>query len=322
MKNTKISIYVAAYLLTISATIGSLEAQVPAPNGAPDSTAAPTASENIPAKPRPVATKPKPASAGLSQQTPMLQQASSGTPEDADLCVFRDELAKETNRTSARETQIANKAHTLLKSIDAITGKATKADVPLNKQLAPTDLLSFSMLQKQLGPLQVSELLEHRRERDLLVINRMVAIADQSYRYGIEPSEGSPDFRILSSLRLVRSALEQKPLQVGLPANECGVDRAIFNLQRDAIAKIEKFDLTKVSQLSDQLRIKYKMGPRIDREKLSQDDQQDWDEVARNIAVPVERARSFLLDLEASRILFRASDIIYGNYIDDSLGSF
>lgn len=147
----------------------------------------------------------------------------------------------------------------------------------------------------------------------------MVALADQAYRYGIEPVEGLPDFRILSSLRLVRSALEKTPLQIGLPRNGCNVDGAIYSLESDAIEKIGKLDLKKLGQLSDQLRSKYNMSSRIERDKLSQADRQSWDDVARTIAVPTERARGFLLDLESSRAVLHASDVIYSNDSADAV---
>jgi hypothetical protein len=238
-------------------------------------------------------------------------QAQSAPAQGGEDCVFRDQIAAELDRTSAKELEIGKKAAETLTAIDTLVGKAKKTDIPISKQLTPADLAMFNSMQENLKSQQIVVLLERRRNRDFQVINKMVAIADQSYRYGIEPAEGHPDFRVLSSLRIVRAALEKKALEISLPTNNCSLDGSIYELEGEATAKIAKLDFASLEGMSNQLRTKYKMGVRIEREKLSQDDQQDWDDVSRGVAIPAQRAKSFLLDLEAARNILHASEIIY-----------
>jgi len=296
---------------------GSLDAQVSTEVN--PQAGSPASSLRTPAGPKVGA--PKAAIVIPSKEIDKLQRGSFDSSESEGVCLFRDQLAAELDRTSGKKAESGSKAAEILNAIDTIIGKAKRADIPLSKQLAPADVVMFNNMQEDLKTQQVLVLLERRRNRDIQVINRMVAIGDQSYRYGIEPSEGHPDFRVLSALRLVREALEKKPLQISSPTSGCTLDGSIYELEGEAIARIAKLNLASLDAVSNQLRIKYKMGPRIEREQLNQDDQQDWDDVSRDVAIPAKRARSFLLDLEAARNILRASEIIYATDSADASSS-
>ena len=240
--------------------------------------------------------------------------AQGGGGDAAAICEFRDRLAEEIFRSIERGVTIGQDAGASLDAVTALTAKATKPNVPLDQQLGAPDVAAFKAAQQKLAILQSLQLIERRRQRDLQALNRMIATADRSFRFGLDPpADGQAEDLARSALKLIRGPLEEKSLDVASGPNECTLESSIVGLKAEIWLKVGRYDLAKVKELGEQLQKKYSLTGAIDRDKLSPEDRKLWDIVVKEIVIPAERARNFLFDLEASHTALRASDVIYAS---------
>lgn len=237
-------------------------------------------------------------------------------------CELRDQVAEAMFQSIERSAAHAAQAKPLLDAFNAILAKAKQPDLAIEKQLGASDLQEFQRVNGALAILQVQELVERRRRRDLQVLNRMAALSDTSYRFGIEPeADGKRDDLVYASVRLIGAALSQQALTAGAATDVCNIEAALFQLKAQAAAKVALFDLSKVKSLAEQLKTKYDMKGAVDRAKLDNEDQRVWDAVLKQIVIPSERIRAYLVDLEAIAVAARVSELLYASDSADATAS-
>jgi hypothetical protein len=225
-------------------------------------------------------------------------------------CEFRHVIARMQFESVEKAAAIAEQALPVLKQLEQITNKATHPDKPIKDQLSTEDIVKFTELRERLKTTQIAQLMESRRQRDLMVIEKMTMIADREYRWNDHPAESDPDFIIYSALQLLRFTVKQDDITVPT-VQSCTLDYALHLIENEAIEKLNSIKgLDSAISSIKSILAKYGME-KLDRSRLSKADLEKINELENNILNPAERHRSFIKDLENIKLMARASEIMY-----------
>jgi hypothetical protein len=206
---------------------------------------------------------------------------------------------------------IAEQALPVIEQLKQITNKAKTSDKPLKDQLPTEDVIEFAELSERMKTMTLAQLIESRRQRDLMVIEQMVMMADREYRWKDHPSENDGQaFTIYSALQLLKLSIEKNNITV--PDGEsCILDYALHMIEKEGIEKLAAIKgVLSVGSSIQAILDKYGME-KLDRSRLSKADLDKINELETNVLQPAERLRSFIKDLENIKLMARASEIMY-----------
>jgi len=226
-------------------------------------------------------------------------------------CEFREVIARMQYESIEKAAAIAEQSLPVLKQLEQINVKAKIPGKPLQDQLDPQDIAKFTELSQRLQTTQIAQLMESRRQRDLMVIEKMVMLADREYRWQDHPSEKDPDYLIYASIQLLRFTVKKDDITVPA-APICSLEFALHSIENEPIGKInaskDQLDSATISLKS--ILAKYRMD-KLDRSRLSKADLEKVNELQNKVFKPLERQSTFIKDLEHIKLMARASEIMY-----------
>lgn len=152
-------------------------------------------------------------------------------------CELREVIARMQFESVEKAAAIAEQTLPVLKQMEQISAKAKIQDKPLKDQLAADDLIKLTELSQRFKTTQLAQLMESRRQRDLMVIEKMTMIADRDYRWNDHPAENDPDFIIYSALQLLRFTVKKDSITVPT-VQSCTLNYALHLIENEAIEKL------------------------------------------------------------------------------------
>jgi len=246
---------------------------------------------------------------------PMLATAAEQRMRVTDLplerCELREVIARAQFESVEKAAAIAEQALPLLDQLDQIASKATIPNKLIKDQLSPEDIGKFTELSQRLKTTQLAQLMESRRQRDLMVLEKMVMVADREYRWQDPPNEDNPDFIIYSALQLLRLTIEDKDIS-SPTSSGCTLEYALDSLEHEVISKINAGSarLEWAGKEFESILAKYRMK-KLDRSRLSKTDLEKVNELVNDVIKPMQRHGIFFMDIEHIKLMARASEIIY-----------
>lgn len=227
-----------------------------------------------------------------------------------DNCKLRDVIARIQFESIEKAAAIAEQSLPVVDQLKQLVNKAKDSNKPLQDQLATEDIIKFTELRERLKTTQLAQLMESRRQRDLMVIEKMTMIADRDYRWNDQPKENDPDFIIYSNLQLLRFMIKNNELKVPT-IQSCTLEYALTLIESEAFEKLNSIKgLDSVTASIQSILVKYGMKT-LDRSRLSKADLEKINEIENNILNPAERHRVFIKDLEHIKLMAKASEIMY-----------
>jgi len=226
-------------------------------------------------------------------------------------CELREVIARKHFESIETAAAIAEQTLPLLKQLEEIISKAIVSYKPIKDQLSSDDIGKFSELSQHLKSVQLSRLMESRRQRDLKVIEKMVMISDREYRWQEQPKEKNPDFIIYSALQLLRLTIKENNISTPT-STTCTLEYALHSVENEAIKKLNAGSTrlnTAINELKSIL-AKYGMDE-LDRSRLSKSDLKKVNELMSGVISPMQRHNEFIQDMEHIKLMARASDITY-----------
>lgn len=252
---------------------------------------------------------------------PILAVAAERGMRVADLplerCGLREVISRMEFESGEKAAAIAEQALPVLEEIEKINSKATVQYRPIQDQLSSEDIGKFTELTQRLKVIQLAQIMESRRERDLMVIEKMVMIADRVYRWQDYPKENDPDSIIYAAIQLLRSAIKDN--NIDAPASPiCTLKYALHAVESEAIAKLNEGDSALGSAMKELELILRKYGmEKLDRSRLSKSDLQKVNELNNGVINPMRRHWVYVKDVENIKLMAHASEIAYESNIQD-----
>ena len=235
----------------------------------------------------------------------------------ADLPLDRCELQEVIARMSFESIQniavIAEQSMLILDQIGQINSKATIPNKPIGDQLSPEDIAKFAELGQRQKTLTLAQLIESRRQRDLIVIEKMTMLADQNYRWKTEPKEDTQDYIVYSFLALLQLSVVYLDDPIFAPTSPiCNLDHALYSHEEIAITKYNEGNEKLNISMKEINEINAKYGTeKIDRSLLSKSDLKNVNEITNNVFKPMQRHANFIKDIENIKLMGHASEIMY-----------
>ncbi len=208
-------------------------------------------------------------------------------------------------RISEQQLKVIDQMQTLNDKAKATPGR------PLSESLTKEDASKWGQLQQQASAGLLMSLMESRRQRDLDLLLKQVKLADDEYRWGTTPQEGSPDFlayAFLLTFRLVWAPKKIAPAE-GPP---CSMGAALSKLQAEPQAKMDRYlpQVEKALAWVRKTNAKYKLA-KLDESKYTPAERATLQKYRVDALNPATSALAFVRDLENLRVLAKAADIIY-----------
>lgn len=207
-----------------------------------------------------------------------------------------------------RSGDLASSTMPLLDKMKALIAKAPDPKRPIGEQLSGKDNEEFGEIRSRLIALQWHSLIEGRYSKHLELIEKMTESVDTAYRWGREPDEKSPDFAADVTPAILQDV---SPINTFNPPKEdhCTLLWALHLQEHPSLVALDEPELQTAAVQVKQLRQKYHVE-RLDRNLLSPDDQQIFDEAQKTI-VRMRREASHAQQIEQIKMLVEATDIIY-----------
>ena len=226
-------------------------------------------------------------------------------------CELREVIMRMKFESIKNGAAIAAETLAVLKPLREINSKATNPDKPIKDQLSPDDIGKFTELTQRMKSMQLSQLVESRRERDAQVIEQMVMMADREWRWRERPDEKEPNYIIYASFKLIGLMLKDRTITTP-SASVCSLDLALHKVEDEAITKLNAGGARSESASVELNAIlaKYRMT-KIDKSRLSKQDLDKVNQLENDVIHPMGRHADFINDLENIKTMARASEILY-----------
>jgi len=232
-------------------------------------------------------------------------------------CELREVIARTQFASEEKAAAIAEQSLPLLNQLLQINSKATISNKPIKDQLSTEDIAKFTELNQRLKTTQLAQLMESRRQRDLMVIEKMVMVADREYRWQDYPKEKDPDSTISAAIQLLRLTIKDN--KISRPTSSaCTLEYALHALENEAIAKLNAGSARLDSAMKEfkSILAKYRLD-KLDRSRLSKIDLEKVNELFNGVISPMQRHGEFIKDIEHIKLMARASEITYESNIQD-----
>lgn len=232
-------------------------------------------------------------------------------------CELREVIARMQFESVEKAAAIAEQTLPILKQLEHINSKATIPGKPIRDQLSPEDIGKFTESSQRLKTTQLAQLMESRRQRDLMVIEKMVMVADREYRWQDYPKEKDPDSTIYAAIQLLRLTIKDNNISAPVsPA--CTLEYALHALENEAITKLNAGSARLDWAIKEfkSILAEYRME-KLDKSRLSKADLEKVNELINGVINPMQRHGEFIKDIEHIKLMARASEITYESNIQD-----
>lgn len=187
----------------------------------------------------------------------------------------------------------------------------------IGEQLNKENYSRFNVLNEQINVINLKNLIESNRQRDVEVMEKMVQVADKKFRFNVNLYEGNPEYFYQFALQKLRDLEDTYPsnLSITFTKNVCSFDWVISKLQEEPKSAILKITSDNLLERTKNLKNRNNVG-RLDRSKLSNSDQLEYDFLADEIN-RFSRVEVFYKDLNNIVLMNKASIILYDSYKKD-----
>lgn len=213
---------------------------------------------------------------------------------------------------------IATGSLPLLHEIEQINRRAKDNGRPIRETLSQPDLIRFTELSQRLKVNTVGQYIESRRERDASVLQRLVEIADQEYRFADTTSNDAHDADLRAFLQGMRQYAIDQNWQIMAPAapgGVCSFRLAVHTLAAEALGKVD--ENTYARDLAGMQAIASRYGMKsVEVEKLSAADQAEFGRL-REESQATTTAYNYVIDLSNIAYLADTMDISYSSMKQD-----
>lgn len=206
--------------------------------------------------------------------------------------------------------ETAKRKQPLLEAQRVLVDKAKIPNKPLSEQLDAKDAQRFTEISEQMKSADVFDLLQSKRNRDIMFIADAAELAG-AVRKGMPEPAGDSDpqylhFAILTVTRLMREDTRFTPTP---PSETCTIKQALQAEQNEGFGRVNAIDMSKMTKDFGTWSAKYKMD-KIDPSKLSQAEARTY----ANHWIVLSKAKmesDFVKDMENLKLLDEASEIRY-----------
>jgi hypothetical protein len=197
----------------------------------------------------------------------------------------------------------------LLTEMQALAAKAHDPKRPVGEQLSGQDNEHFGELRSRLMALQWRNLIESRHSKHMELIEKMGESVDLDYRWGRAPDEKSPYYMVDVTPDMLQRISPINTFNTP-KENHCTLLWALHLLEQPSIAAVFANEVDTATGQINQLRQKYHIVDRINRNALSPDDQRVLDG-AEGTLVRIVRDGAHVEKIEQIKSMAEAADMIY-----------
>jgi hypothetical protein len=210
----------------------------------------------------------------------------------------------------------------LMQELGRIGSAAKDNSRPIGEQIDKSATDQFARVSQRFSALNLSRLAESTRTNDLLLIRKMVEVADHDQRWGEILDKTHPDFELQQVLDAFRALAQLdphwKPGTAPPKDRFCTAEWALYKYEEPALDHIVSLHLGAVSEQLKDIAVRNHME-RIDREKLLTADQERFDQLVQTAIQPGTADEQFAEDLENIRLMARLSELRYESAKQDVL---
>jgi hypothetical protein len=204
------------------------------------------------------------------------------------------------------------------KEIEELADKApNNSKQPIGNYLNDSEKIRFTKASQKMESSNVSQLIESRYQRDLVLLAQMKSKVDQVHETKLYPKEGTEDYSIIAWVIALRLLGEDFKLS-DENNQKCSLELAIQNIGSKSLNFINSnlTDAQKASSFYDQLRIKYSMKE-IEESKLNSDENRLYKNYEQKIMIQFRHDLDNLRNIEALKIWSKTFRIMYDNTRND-----
>jgi len=217
--------------------------------------------------------------------------------------------------SAKRAAKIAKSTLPTIQSIVTITGQAKIPNEPLATQLSPTNNWEFGNATQRLTTEELVMLIESMYQRDLNVIENLIRVDDEYYRWNKIPNQNDPDaIYFLISVVLEQRFKTQSKLTV--PKDICSLNYAISDIEAEQVNKLNQLNVDAAIQRLQEIKNKYQ-----DISQINTEDKSEVRNLLINVIEPAKKISSYIQDIENIKRMANISKIMYESYMTDILYS-
>lgn len=238
-------------------------------------------------------------------------------------CSFQKVNSILISKSLKRSVMLAKNSGSPIEEINEIANKATDHTKSIGAQLSVGNLDKLSSASQRLQTIQMEEFIEGDVERDLLVVDRLVKLSDNYYRWNKIPTEKDKDNLLLFSILLgVKEIIPSKDFKLKKPSQieKCSLDYALFNLEIEPLTKYANLKKDFISAMTrvNQIYVKYE-----NKEKnysyFNNEDKKEISLLRNKFIFPAMREIEFIQNIEIVRRYAKMSGLIYKTCMSDVL---
>jgi hypothetical protein len=210
----------------------------------------------------------------------------------------------------------------LMQELGRISSAAKDKSRPIGEQIDKSAVGNFERVSQRFGALNLSRMAESKRTNDLLLIRRMVEVADHDQRWGEILDKNHPDFELQQVLEAFRALAKTEPQskpEITAPADGfCSTDWALYKYEKPALDHMASLNLPAVYDQLKDIASRNQMD-HIDREGLQRADKELFDHFVQTAIQPGSADEQFAEDMENIRLMARLSGLRYESAKQDIL---
>lgn len=228
-----------------------------------------------------------------------------------DRCELGEVAARLRLVSTDKMAAISEQVIPILEEISQLNSSATDSSKSVGEQLSRDDVGRWAKLTQRFHTMNLSQMIESRVQRDLDVIEKLVIVADQEYRWHKIPNEDDPDYVYHAIIQLLRMLAKVENTSES-DTSVCSLNLAIHSLENEPMSRLHE-GINQIDYFNselDAILAKYGMTE-LDKSKLKSQDLEHVNGLINNIVLPLQVPRQFVADIENIKLMARASRIMY-----------
>lgn len=178
-----------------------------------------------------------------------------------------------------------------------------KSGVPLIEQLSGENAMKYGALINQAKAQQLASLIASHRQRDMRVLEQLVMLADQEYRWERPPVENERDHTPYAVLLFLRENIDRKGF-TNINATVCSVELALQMMVNGALVQ-----LSEIPNANANIQAMQRLVTKSKQEQKLTDDEMDMGERLQKALRPVYRVKTYIDDLRIMQLMSTAADL-------------
>jgi hypothetical protein len=192
------------------------------------------------------------------------------------------------------------------KLVDKVPNKNKSVGEQFNKE----DFSKFNAIREKMMSINLKQLTESNRLRDMEMMEKMTQVADRNYRFSTELDEKNSEYIYQLALYGLRVYDDMNPYKsVEIDTKNCSFDLAIATLQDEPSKVMNSINVDELFRKMQSLANRNNMK-KIDRTKLSTIDKKEYDKLMEEYR-PFDRSATFYKDLNNIGLMNKSSVVIY-----------